>query len=474
MPTNRAKTIKFIILAVCIAMLMMMAACGKQSSSVSGRITYGGLPLAGIQVSLSGSGTATTDANGQYTFSDLSDGTYTITPDPSKNTNYTFFPFIRTAYLTQTDAGGFDFAAVCPNKASASQHTLFVKVDGTVWAWGNNNCGQLGNGTGPPLVPFSTTPVPTGLTNVIAVAAGSNFSLALKSDGTVWAWGNNDNGRLGVNDTTQRSAPVQVTALDNVVAISAGGGHAAAVKSDKSIWVWGLNADGQLGLNDTADRLSPVRITSLANHIIAVSAGYNHTLALQSDGQVLAWGGNDKGQLGDGTLTNRPAPIATGVVSALQVSAGNRFSAALTFSTSFYNGTVTTWGANSLGQLGIGTTSDYNASPTMINNFTNIAFVSAGADHTVALKKDGTVWAWGGNEKGQLGNGASGAGAYSFNPVQSISDSAAFANIWTLSAGNQDTIAYKTDRTVWGWGTNDKGQLTGAAADPQPKALLIQ
>lgn len=472
MPTHRAKTIKFIIPAVCIAILMMTAACSKQSSSITGRITYGGLPLAGIQVTLSGAGTTTTDADGNYTFSDLSDGTYTITPDPSKNTEYTFFPFTRTAYLTQTDAGGFDFTAVCPPKVSTSRHTLFVKLDGTVWSWGSNDFGQLGNNS----TVDSSVPVQAiGLSNVTAVAAGSNFSLALKSDGTVWAWGNNNNGRLGLNDTVQRDTPVQITGLDNVIAISAGGGHAAALKNDKSIWVWGLNDRGQLGLNDTTDRLSPVQITSLGNQIVAVSAGFNHTLALQGDGQVWAWGGNDKGQLGDGSLTDRHSPIVNGVVSGLQIAAGNRFSAALTFSTSFYNGTITTWGANSVGQLGIGTTSDYVASPTLINNFTNITFIAAGTDHAVAVKKDGTVWAWGGNNEGQLGNGTSGAGAYSFNPVQSISDSAVFTNIWTLSAGDRDTIAYKGDRTVWGWGINDKDQLTGTAAKPcQPKALQIQ
>ena len=177
-------------------------------------------------------------------------------------------------------------------------HSLVLKSDGTVWATGDNSEGQLGDGT-----TSGTTiaiQVPT-LSNIIAIAASANQSLALKSDGTVWAWG-------GTDSSSYQSTPTLVAGISNVIAISQGNGFALAAKADGTVWAWGLNGYGQLGDGTNTDRTVPVQVMGLTN-VIAVSAGYDHALALRTDGTVWAWGANGDGQLGDGTTISKNIPV---------------------------------------------------------------------------------------------------------------------------------------------------------------------
>ncbi|MGB9849149.1 MAG: Ig-like domain-containing protein, partial [Moorellaceae bacterium] len=178
--------------------------------------------------------------------------------------------------------------------AGGDNHSLAVKSDGTVWAWGWNYYGQLGDGT---TINHTTPMRVTNLTGVVAVAAGIYHSLALKSDGTAWAWGWNGYGHLGDGTTTNRTAPVQVQGLTGVVAVAAGGYHSLALKSDGTVWAWGRNYEGQLGDGTTTNRYTPVQVKNLTG-VVAVAAGYYHSLALKSDGTVWAWGRNYEGQLG--------------------------------------------------------------------------------------------------------------------------------------------------------------------------------
>ena len=216
--------------------------------------------------------------------------------------------------------------------------------DGTVWSWGANNWGQLGDGT------FTPRAVPvrvSGLTNVTAIAAGLNHSLAVRADGTVWAWGNNAAGNLGDGTLTVRNAPVQVVGLTGADTVAAGSGFSLAVKQDRTVWGWGANISGQLGDGSTTGRLTPVRVVGLGP-VRTIAAGMSHVLAIRDDLSVWGWGGNDSGQLGDNTRQSRSIPVqALNLADAVDVTAGRESSAAL-----LANGTVKTWGTNAVGQLG--------------------------------------------------------------------------------------------------------------------------
>jgi len=238
-------------------------------------------------------------------------------------------------------------SAVTPDISAGGSHTLALKDDGTVWAWGFNFDGRLGDGTSTQRL----TPVQvTGLTDVTAIAGGGGHSLALKSDGTVWAWGRNNDGQLGDGTTTNRFTPVQVTGLTDVFKIAAGGSHSLALKSDGTVWAWGFNGNGQLGDGTTTNNSTPVQVTGLTG-VTAIAGGFQHSLALKSDSTVWAWGSNDQGQLGDGTTTQRLTPVQVTGLTGVSAIAGVGSSNSLALKS---NGTVWAWGDNNNFQLGDG------------------------------------------------------------------------------------------------------------------------
>jgi alpha-tubulin suppressor-like RCC1 family protein len=197
-------------------------------------------------------------------------------------------------------------AAQAGTVAGGVSHTLVVKTtDSTVWAWGLNSDGQLGDNT----VTQRKTPIQvTSLSGVVAVAAGAKHSLALKSDGSLWAWGDNVNGQVGNGTTTDQKLPVQV--LTGVSVVAAGDYHTIALKLDGTVWTWGLNGNGQLGDGGTTSRSSPAQVTGLGL-VSAIAGGGNHTVVvLQAGGAMKAWGRNANGQLGDGTTTQAPNPVS--------------------------------------------------------------------------------------------------------------------------------------------------------------------
>ncbi|ROL62509.1 T9SS C-terminal target domain-containing protein [Bacteroidetes/Chlorobi group bacterium ChocPot_Mid] len=320
--------------------------------------------------------------------------------------------------------------------AAGMHHSLALKNDGTVWAWGSNSDGQLGDGTNTD----SHVPVKVdSLKSIIAIARGCFHSLALKNDGTVWAWGWNKYGQLGYGTSTDISyVPVQVDSLTSIIAIAAGMYHSLALKNDGTVWAWGYNNHGQLGNGTNTDSNVPVQVTSLTS-IIAIAGGYGHSLALKSDGTVWAWGYT--------YYSNVPVKVDS-LKSIIAIAGGWWHSLALK-----NDGTVWAWGNNNLGQLGNGTnTYTYSNVPVKVDSLTSIIAIAAGGWHSLALKSDGTVWAWGYNNYGQLGNGTN---TDSNVPVKVDS----LTSIIAIAGGVYHSLALKNDGTVWAWGFNQFGQL---------------
>jgi len=260
--------------------------------------------------------------------------------------------------------------------AAGAKHSLALLSNGTVMAWGSNNDGQLGNGT----ITSSDVPVAvSGLSGVTAIAAGALHSMALLSNGTVMAWGGDAFGQLGNGATTNGELlPVAVTGLSGVSAIAAGDDHSLAVLSNGTAMAWGDNKDGQLGNGTTTNSDIPVAVSALSE-FTAVSGGQNHSLALSSNGTVMAWGDNAKGQLGNGTTTNSDVPVAVSGLSGVKViSGGGGHSLALLSS-----GIVMAWGAGDKGQLGNGSASDSEI-PVAVSGAAEVKGISAGALHSLA------------------------------------------------------------------------------------------
>ena len=337
-----------------------------------------------------------------------------------------------------------DHVSVTPAISTGHYHSLALKNDGRLWVWGNNIYGQLGDA---PTIGRSTPAPVSGLTDVVAISGGSYHSLALKSDGTVLAWGRNSYGQLGDGSTTNRTTPVQVTGLINVVVISGGYRHSLALKSDGTVWAWGNNLYGQLGDGLTTSRTTPVQVTGLID-VVAISGGDFHSLALKSDGTVWAWGNNLYGQLGDGSTTNRTTPVqVTGLTDVVAISGGTYHSLALKS-----DGTVWAWGNNEYGQLGDETNIN-KTTPVQVPYIADAIAISSGESHSLALRPNGSVLAWGRNYYGQLGDGTT---INKSAPIQ-VSD---LANVRAVSAsGGSHSLALKADGTVWAWGNNNYGQL---------------
>jgi alpha-tubulin suppressor-like RCC1 family protein len=300
-------------------------------------------------------------------------------------------------------------------QATGAAYSLALCSDGTVAGWGANSNGQLGNSsTIDARVPVkvTTTGVLAGKT-VVGIAAGSTHSLALCSDGTVTSWGSNSSGQLG-NTGGESHVPVAVSTTGvlsgrTVVEIAAGNAHSVALCSDGAIAAWGNNFNGQLGNSSPSSSFVPVLVSSVGKTVVALAAGSSHTLALCSDGTVLAWGANTNGQLGNNSTTqsNVPVPVATtGALSGktvVAIAAGSSHSLALCS-----DGTVVAWGANASGQLGNSSTTQsivpvaVNTSGALLGKM--VVAVTAGSSHSLALCSDGSLVAWGADNLGQLGN----------------------------------------------------------------------
>lgn len=339
-----------------------------------------------------------------------------------------------------------DVAAV----AAGSTHSLALTTHGgssTVWAWGANDAGQLGNGT------TATAGAPErvhGLNRVgcptvaplacVPIAGGGAHSLAIDApDGSVFAWGANNYGQLGDGTSTDRPAPAPVKGLGGVVAVAAGGAFSVALRQDGTVWVWGDNGAGEegTGTRNTDPNPVPVQVPGL-DHVVAVSAGLVHVMALRDDGSVWTWGGNNFGQQGRGTpgqANLRPGVVpGLGPGTTLAIAAGARFSLALVT-----DGTVLAWGQNNRGQLGNGTIDNFGAhqTPAPVTGLSGVSTIVAGAEHALAVTAAGGVVSWGFNAFSQLGRPSDPGKSYSTLPgrVNGLND------VRALAAGGSHNLA---------------------------------
>jgi uncharacterized repeat protein (TIGR02543 family) len=348
-----------------------------------------------------------------------------------------------------------------------------LKSDGTVWSWGLNAKGQLGNGT----TTDASLPVqvlgPGGaghLTGIVAVMGGEQHNFALKSDGTVWAWGDNSHAQLGNGTTTNSSTPVQVSGLTSIVKLGGRGYHSVAVKTDGTVWTWGWDEYGALGngVDDSnIDYLVPIEVAGVTNPIM-VTSGFQFSIALMQNHTLMAWGNNSEGEIGDGTTTNRLTPVSvSGIDQVVWVSAGWTHVVAIRA-----DGTVWTWGANNwqgafdcedtydnnnlgfycgYGMLGDGTENDHHT-PEQISGLSGAIMALGGDSSTSVLLKDGTVWTFGSNGAGQLGVPAI---YQSLVPVQ-VQGLCSEVYIMTRDFHNEALCA---DGSLWSWGSGENGEL---------------
>ncbi len=347
---------------------------------------------------------------------------------------------------------------VIQSLSTGDKHTAIVKSDGSLWLWGDNSDGQLGDGS------YINITAPTRLGSANdwkEVASGGYHTLAIKTDGSLWGWGYNKYGQLGDSSTSTRNAPVRIGTSTDWLHISASWAHSLAIKSDGSLWSWGYNNRGQLGVGTTGNATSPQRIGS-ASTWQQIAAGTYHSLALKLDGTLWSWGDNTNGQLGDGTNANKTAPVAIVPASTWKRVAAGAFHTLAIKS----DGSLWTWGSNYYNQLGNGTAYDMNA-PVHIGINTDWKQVVGGDRHSAAVRSDGTLWMWGDDSSGQLGD--------SGTTARSVPAKLDTATDWQLVANGQYfTMAVKTDGSLWSWGTNDSGQLgNGTVTSSSPAVIIV-
>ena len=399
--------------------------------------------------------------------------------------------------------------------SAGAEHTCAIKKNGAVWCWGlNTTDGRLGDGS---TAPRSAPVKAAGLdAEVVQLAAGDTHTCALKKDGTLWCWGGNASGQLGDLSVAERHAPVQVTRMGNtVIAVSAGRSHTCALKKDGTVWCWGDNINGQLGMTPSASVLTPSQVAGLSGTVVQISSGPNHTCVTKKDRTAWCWGDNATGQLGDQTLEARHTPvrvlldsgvsrIGTGAfhgcaldvkgsvwcwgqnaagqlgngtdapsgapvrvkfpqrTQLVSLGVGERFSCALTAV-----GAILCWGDNAFGQIGCGAPLKREI-PTLVSGLSSRpASIFAGFAHMCALLADGSVSCWGDNTFGQLGDGSS------TGRSTPVAVSGLAGRVATVAPGRDHTCALGTDGGVRCWGKNTEGQLGDPSNQPSKYAQSV-
>jgi alpha-tubulin suppressor-like RCC1 family protein len=382
-----------------------------------------------------------------------------VDPHPSvaSNAPALFHLGVTTVTSTATDHSGN--SARCDQKvriiyappvAGGRAHSLAVNTDSTVSAWGDNLFGQLGNGS---IISRTTAaPVP-GVSGTLAVSSADDSSYALTTSGTVYAWGQNLLGQLGNGSRITSLRPVRVNGLSGVAQIAAGNDHVLALKSDGTVVGWGSNLAGQLGTTGTLSATEPVPVAGLSS-VVQVAAGGDpglagHSAALKSDGTVWTWGLGLQGQLGLGDYRSTATPTQVAGLSGIVLIAASGDNTYALKS----DGTAYAWGDGDHGQIGNADAAHSQKTPLKVN-ISGVVSIDAGGTFAMAVKNDGSVWGWGDNVTGQLGDGAT-CGFHCSTPVQA----SGLTNGAWIAGGLLHSLAVTTDGSTFGWGSNLFAQL---------------
>jgi alpha-tubulin suppressor-like RCC1 family protein len=322
-------------------------------------------------------------------------------------------------------------------------------IAGDIYAWGCASAGQLGNNS----TTNRSSPVSVvgGFTDWCQMSAGFQQSLAIRSNGTAWGWGDNGEGRLGDNTAIARSSPVSVVGgFTDWCQISTGQTHSLAVRQNSTAWAWGNGQCGKLGDGTVANKSSPVSVLGGFTDWCQLSGGECHSLGVRQDGTAWAWGSNCCGRLGDNTTVSKSSPVSVvgGFTDWCQISAGSLHSLAVRT-----NGSAWSWGCGACGLLGDNTVVNKSSPVSVIGGFTDWCQVSGGGCFSLAVRQNGTAWAWGINSSGQLGDNT---GTNRSSPVSVVGG---FTDWCQISAGGCHSLAVRQNSTAWGWGRNADGQL---------------
>jgi len=340
--------------------------------------------------------------------------------------------------------------------SAGNSHSLAIDKNGRAWAWGTNTSGQLGNNT----TVSQLTPVSVlgTVKTFCQISAGSSHSLAIDKNGRAWAWGSNSNGTLGDNTTTCRLTPVSVAgAVKTFCQISAGNTHSLAIDKNGRAWAWGWNINGQLGNGVVVCAYTPITITGTLKTFCKISAGDGFSLAIDKNGRAWAWGNNAGGNLGDNSVTSRESPVSVlGTVRTFcKITAGG-VANSTTFSLAIdKNGRLWSWGYNGVGQLGNNSTVSQRTPVSVLGTVKTFCEISNGVNQAFALAidKNGRAWAWGINGNGQLGDGTT---TSRLTPVSVAGTVRTFCKV---SVGGFHSLAIDKNGRLWAWGNNSNGQL---------------
>jgi alpha-tubulin suppressor-like RCC1 family protein len=322
--------------------------------------------------------------------------------------------------------------------------SLAIKNDGTLWAWGSNQYGQLGDGT----LIDKYTPIQIGVgNNWASISAGYHHSVAIKTDGTLWAWGQNTSGQLGDGTLINKNIPVQIGSATNWLNASPGLYHSLALTVNNELWAWGNNLSGELGDGTFITKTIPTQIGNAVDWFKINGGGY-HSLAIKNDGSVWSWGINLEGQQAISPIFFGPVNTPTQILSGVWTDIASGVFHCMAVKN---DGTLWAWGSNLYGQFGDGTNTD-SFIPVQIPGVSNWSKISAGYQHSLGLRNDGSMWSWGRNPAGELGNGT--------NTDSNIPVSLGVGSLWTsISASFLRSVNLKNDNSIWACGANGAGNL---------------
>ena len=345
-------------------------------------------------------------------------------------------------------------------------HSVAIDRNGRVWGWGSNNNGQLGdNSTSVRATPVSIFSAATR--TFCKISAGQNFTTAIDRNGRAWGWGFNSTGQLGNNSTAQVTIPTSVLgAIKTFCHISSGGEHTLAIDRNGRAWSWGRNSNAQLGDASITSRLTPVSVAGGVKTFCRIDAGNIHNLAIDRNGRLWAWGNNGNGRLGDNSIMERPTPVSVlGTVKTFcKISAGGNYSLAID-----KNGRAWAWGLNQDGNLGDNTLSSRLTPVSVGGAVKTFCHISAGGGHSLAVDRNGRVWGWGINSGGVLGNNF----IVSSSTPRAVYGTRTFCQIGVRSGFNLFTTAIDRNGRVWGWGSNNNGQLGNSSVTSERTPVSI-